>query len=237
MATERQIQANRENAKLSTGPRTVEGKSRIALNPLKHGLTSRQIVLPFEKVADFETFASGLWKALAPVGAFEEFLVERIVSYAWRTRRCPRLEAAFHARAKQETTINELELEVQECEGASDEEFLLGRMGPENGKNYLEAIARHKAAIWELERQPLLNMTRVFEQYGPVANLERHERTLQRSMFQALHELQRLQAARAGKDVPPPAALDINIDVNPERGLVPDSEPMVPDRAQDKANS
>jgi hypothetical protein len=31
MATEKQIQANRNNAKKSTGPRTEEGKSRVSL--------------------------------------------------------------------------------------------------------------------------------------------------------------------------------------------------------------
>ena len=38
MATERQIEANRRNAKLSSGPSSLEGKSRSRLNATKHGL-------------------------------------------------------------------------------------------------------------------------------------------------------------------------------------------------------
>jgi hypothetical protein len=40
----------------------------------------------------------------------------------------------------------------------------------------------------------------------------RYEAHLNRQMLQALHELQRLQAARAGEQVAPPAALDVTVD-------------------------
>lgn len=43
------------------------------------------------------------------------------------------------------------------------------------------------------------------------ACLSRYEGTLERGLYRALHELQRLQAARAGQDVPPPAAVDLHV--------------------------
>lgn len=48
----------------------------------------------------------------------------------------------------------------------------------------------------------------------PVREIEvfsRYEGTLERSLFKALHELQRLQAVRAGNAVPPPVAVDVNV--------------------------
>jgi hypothetical protein len=39
MATERQIKANRENAKRSTGPKTAAGRLRSSRNSLRHGLS------------------------------------------------------------------------------------------------------------------------------------------------------------------------------------------------------
>lgn len=39
----------------------------------------------------------------------------------------------------------------------------------------------------------------------------RYEGMLERGLFRALHELQRLQAARSGQDVPPPAAVDLHL--------------------------
>src|SRR4051794_28327039 len=39
MASNRQIEANRRNAKRSTGPRTEQGKTRSSRNALRHGLS------------------------------------------------------------------------------------------------------------------------------------------------------------------------------------------------------
>ena len=46
------------------------------------------------------------------------------------------------------------------------------------------------------------------------ANLWRHETALSRSWSRALHELQRLQAMRAGERVPAPAAVDVDVSIN-----------------------
>src|ERR1700722_3566152 len=40
MATERQIAANRANAKRSTGPKTAAGKQRSSRNAFRHGLSA-----------------------------------------------------------------------------------------------------------------------------------------------------------------------------------------------------
>lgn len=41
------------------------------------------------------------------------------------------------------------------------------------------------------------------------ATLYRYESSIDRCLYRALHELQRLQATRMGEDVPPPMALDV----------------------------
>ena len=45
MATPSQINANQVNAQQSTGPRSPEGKARVAQNALRHGLTARHLFL------------------------------------------------------------------------------------------------------------------------------------------------------------------------------------------------
>jgi hypothetical protein len=44
-----------------------------------------------------------------------------------------------------------------------------------------------------------------------MAVLSRYEATIERSLYKALHELQRLQAARPGKTVPLPEAVDVEV--------------------------
>ena len=52
MATERQIKANRENAKRSTGPKTAAGRLKSSRNSLRHGLS---LPLTFDAAASAKT--------------------------------------------------------------------------------------------------------------------------------------------------------------------------------------
>jgi hypothetical protein len=46
MTSSKRIEANRRNAKLSTGPRTAIGKPRVRANSIRHGLSSKKRVDP-----------------------------------------------------------------------------------------------------------------------------------------------------------------------------------------------
>ncbi len=95
MATKAQIKANRENAKKSTGPRTEEGKARVSLNALKHGLLARDAVLPEEDPAEFDRQFRDLEHDLRPENSLEFELVRQIADAQWRMRRLVRIETAF----------------------------------------------------------------------------------------------------------------------------------------------
>jgi hypothetical protein len=94
MASEKNITANRRNARQSTGPRTLEGKARVAQNALKHGLRAENITLPDEDPAAFEIYRKQIHSELEPQTAVEWSLVEAIASKFWRLLRVPRIEAA-----------------------------------------------------------------------------------------------------------------------------------------------
>jgi hypothetical protein len=92
MATASQINANRENAKASTGPKTEEGKARSARNNTKFGLfATNNCVQPEEKEA-YENFSTALWTTLAPADPVEEVTAAEFVRNAWRLRRCATAE-------------------------------------------------------------------------------------------------------------------------------------------------
>ena len=44
------------------------------------------------------------------------------------------------------------------------------------------------------------------------SKLSRHEAAIERSMYRALHELQRFQASREGQEIPVPAVVDVTMD-------------------------
>ena len=71
----------------STGPRTDAGKAISSMNSLKHGLTSRRVVLPGENQADFDRLHSQLLADHAPAGALETELVAEIAACLWRLQR------------------------------------------------------------------------------------------------------------------------------------------------------
>src|SRR5450432_4594676 len=87
MATEKQINANRENSKRSTGPRTAEGKARSAQNPITHGMTTPVNVLLSEDRLEYLSFSTAMLASLMPVGAEEECLAQEIIDYSWVLRR------------------------------------------------------------------------------------------------------------------------------------------------------
>jgi hypothetical protein len=72
-----------------------------------------------------------------------------------------------------------------------------------------------KGRLWKLllERE---NRSRMLLEPAVLGTVTRYESNLERSFFRTLHEIQRLQAARSGALVSPPAALDVDLTVHPE---------------------
>ena len=97
MVSNKQLEANRRNAELSTGPVTDEGKSIVSKNRVSHGLLSRDVVLPgmeeFEKIEDFQQMKESMEDYWQPEGVMEESLCEDLAIQWWRMRRLYRHES------------------------------------------------------------------------------------------------------------------------------------------------
>ncbi len=93
--SERKLAANLENAKRSTGPRTLEGKARSRFNALKHGLLAKQIMFsPDGALLDeglHELFES-LRDKYGRDDVRTELLIEGVVADHWRNRQGLRCE-------------------------------------------------------------------------------------------------------------------------------------------------
>src|SRR2546421_161298 len=94
MSTERQIEANRLNARKSTGPKTAKGRAAVRLNALKTGLTAKTLILPGESEAEFRGLLESLEIEHRPTTPEEQTLVIRSAMATWRLRRL------FHNRSR-----------------------------------------------------------------------------------------------------------------------------------------
>jgi hypothetical protein len=95
MATEKQIIANQQNAKHSTGPRTESGKRRSRRNAVRHGLTAETVIDILEDAADYRAFERAIKSDYSPQTAIEGQLVSRLASLLWRLRRAVIVESGL----------------------------------------------------------------------------------------------------------------------------------------------
>ncbi|MDP3296845.1 MAG: hypothetical protein Q8N09_04505 [Thermodesulfovibrionia bacterium] len=152
MVTEKQIEANKENAKLG-GVKTEEGKAVSKYNALKHGLLSQEVIMKGEDEKTLLELEKRLRNELKPATEIELLLVDRIAANIWRLKRA---------------------LGFEEDEVISEYEGELGLKGDAD----------------------------LFFRY---------EIMLERSIYKALHELQRIQATRMGEKPPLPVVVDVDI--------------------------
>jgi hypothetical protein len=114
MTSKKQIEANRRNARKSTGPKTPEGKAAVHLNALKHGLLSQEILLPEEDEEALRGLGEQLRAELKPVGVLESLLIDRIVSGYWRLRRMGQVEVGIFDSERLEVLAEQAHREAQQ---------------------------------------------------------------------------------------------------------------------------
>jgi hypothetical protein len=92
-----QLNANRANSQLSTGPKSSEGKAKSCLNAVKTGLTGRTVLLPSEDAEAYQQHVEDWFQELRPVGVREAALAQSLADNSWRVLRIPALEMGIYA--------------------------------------------------------------------------------------------------------------------------------------------
>ncbi len=171
MASEKQINANRQNASKSTGPKTLAGKSSVGKNAIKHGLTSSQNLIKGESQAEFDLHSEQLYKEHDPIGSMETHLVERIITLIWRLKRVIRAQT---------TALNALHYSHKKRDRRLD--AILKRNKPDSppppDHEFGEVTVKDTA------------------NYKVIDNLLLQERRLENSLFRSIAELERKQMIR-----------------------------------------
>jgi hypothetical protein len=287
------LEANRKNAQKSTGPRTAKGKAIVGMNAVKWGIFTKRVVVHGlqirERSKEFEELRERLREELAPVGAVEEMLVDRVVTAHWRLRRALTAEAGeialsvdgghwerkksqpeefraffrgFHdtltemeqsarglsylirvldelrERARHEGEVTEAALGqfrrrfgemgnalTRELEGLRTElatnpgglsaealkekiqQAILGRVeGRLNLYRYLSGECEEREEKEEEARQA----AEVLPSPGVLDKILKYEGKLERQLYRAMNQLERLQRRRNGELVPPPITVDVS---------------------------
>jgi len=196
MSSFRQIEANRRNAQLSTGPVTEEGKCKSRQNAVRHGLTAETVIHGLEDAEDYAAFEMAVTADYDAQSAVERELVLRLASVLWRLRRATSIESGLfkiqaghllqfrrqhRARGAPQTTID------GSCRNDVSSEGAMGRIedGPIDAGSHLSQNAA----------DPFDDLTGAFVRLcklptSPLDRLSRYEAALWRQACQILLTLQ-----------------------------------------------
>jgi hypothetical protein len=97
MTTPRQIEANRRNSLLSTGPRSPSGKEQSRRNALKHGVAGAGVVLPDDEAEAIAERRAEWHSSLRPWNALEEWIGDQVVVASVQIERCQHQERTLRA--------------------------------------------------------------------------------------------------------------------------------------------
>ena len=192
------------------------------MNALKHGLCAQQIVIAGEDPEEYETRLRGLKVDLDPQGFIEEQFVERVACCLWRLRRSSAIEAAIFTYQQCDREwdlardrVRELEWNWPTNDGyVIDANYEETDEEKEHLKEY-EAAQEAKQEAWDELRAPKAVLGESFQELDKWLDvLFRYETAIERSLFRAMHELERLQAERKAGDGGG-SVIDVTVDGNP----------------------
>jgi hypothetical protein len=140
---------------------------------------------------------------LKPVGELESLLVEQIVTAYWRLRRLGRVEAGIFAWQLYGELARRAQEDARTYERSNLEDILEKRYESStritDGQKHQKALSKaQEMKAKHGSETAMLGQTFIRDAHNANAfsKLSRYETAIERSLYKALHELQRLQAAR-----------------------------------------
>ena len=194
MTSLRQIEANRRNARLSTGPVTEEGKGRSRLNAARHGLTAETVIDALEDAEDYAAFELAITSDYDAQSAVERELVLRLASLLWRLRRATAIESGlFKIQAQHLLQFRQRRLASQNRQKFIDTVYR-NAVANEGSEDFATGTDSGSAST-STTADPYDDLTQSFVHLSnlptyPLDRLSRYEATLWRQACQVLFTLQ-----------------------------------------------
>jgi hypothetical protein len=198
MSSFRQIDANRRNAQLSTGPVTEEGKRKSRQNALRHGLTAETVIDELEDAEDYAAFEMAVTAAYDAQSAVERELVLRLASLLWRLRRATAIESGlFKIQAKHLLQFRQRRQAHQDRQKIIETMYRNAVATEDETQQHEDALTRGSDAGSPLAEpaDQYQDLTRSFIRLAnlptyPLDRLSRYEAMLWRQAYQILFTLQ-----------------------------------------------
>jgi hypothetical protein len=190
MTSFRQIDANRRNARKSTGPTTEEGKQQSRCNAVRHGLTAETVISALDDAEDYKAFEAAIIADYDAQSAVERELVLRLASLLWRLRRATTIETGLF-----EIQANHLRQFRAARRVAPTSRGLMSAMfGQDDLVNLSEFVSSSLTGSIERAVDPGTELARCFLRLANLPNyaldrLSRYEATLWRQVAQILFTL------------------------------------------------
>lgn len=107
MASQKQVEANQNNALKSTGPTSVTGLQVVSQNAVKHGFFSTQtLILPGENEEAYIALREQFYDDFQADTKVEQLLVEKMVQAAWKKQRLAMFERRLLSIQQEEQALN-----------------------------------------------------------------------------------------------------------------------------------
>ena len=197
MTSLRQIEANRRNARLSTGPVTEEGKRRSRQNAVRHGLTAETVIHTLEDADDYASFELAITSDFDAQSVVERELVLRLASLLWRLRRATAIETGlFEIQARQLLQFRRGR-HVRQAREQAIETLCRDAIAPDDDAQLQERANDDAEGLTAASADTADDLTRSFIRLSnlpsyPLDRLSRYEATLWRQACQILFALQLL---------------------------------------------
>jgi hypothetical protein len=198
MTSIRQIEANRRNARLSTGPISESGKRRSRQNAARQGLTAETVIDALEDAEDYAAFEMAVTADYDAQTAVERELVLRLASLLWRLRRSTAIESGlFKIQAKHLLQFRQQQQAHQERQKIIDNVYQFGIVPEHDARQFEKTSASPGDSSKSTEEQAGQSddLTQSFVRLSnlptyPLDRLSRYEATLWRQTCQILFALQ-----------------------------------------------
>jgi hypothetical protein len=202
MTSFRQIEANRRNARKSTGPSTEQGKCRSRRNAVRHGLTAETVIGALEDAQDYQAFEATMIADYDAQSAVERELVLRLASLLWRLRRATAIETGLfeiqangpkEGRRPQQDHADSRDI-LYTIFGRGAAVYFDRNLQPRYRNSATEAVSNSEPQSIEPDIEPAADVARCFLRLANLPNfvfdrLSRYEVSLWRQVAQLLFTL------------------------------------------------